>query len=620
MPPCNGTDTGCNITRRESELTSLRCGLTRDLEEPPKGAMQMMVESSTGAVSHISTEWHSINWRAANETVRRLQARIVKATKEGKWHKVHVLQHLLTHSFSGKALAVRRVTENQGKNTPGVDKVIWKDPEEKWMAMHKMQQRGYKALPLRRVYIPKSNGKKRPLGIPTMHDRAMQALYLQALDPIAETLADPNSYGFRKERSCADAMAQCATVLSNGTRPQWILEGDIKSCFDKISHPWLLSHIPMDKTILNTWLKAGYMDKSVLYLTEDGTPQGGIISPVLANMALDGLERILRKKYPHSGARALKGMNKQVNLVRYADDFIITGISQEGLEMEVKPLVIAFLRERGLELSEEKTKITHIEEGFDFLGQHVRKYNGNFLIIPSKKNVKAFLADIRKVIKDNKMASAYWLIATLNPKIRGWANFHRHAAAKKTFVHVDTAIFKSLWRWVRRRHPKKGKRWVKDRYFGRLENQNWRFFGMTKDKDGKSIRNWLCLASATTINKKYPKIKGDCNPYDPAWELHLEARLSVKMEKSLQGRRRLLYLWKEQGGICPVCIQPITQLTGWHNHHIVYKAMGGTDHAENRVLIHPNCHRQVHAKGLTVSKPRPGKAGPQAQPGALFHA
>src|SRR6266849_4431830 len=222
---------------------------------------------AAGASFHGVTDWHAIDWQKVNHNVRRLQERIVKATKEKRWGKVNSLQRLLTHSFSGKALAVRRVTENQGKNTPGVDQVIWKDPESKGMAIHQMQRRGYKPQPLRRVYIPKSNGKKRPLGIPTMQDRAMQALYLHALDPIAETLADPNSYGFRKERSCADAMAQCATVLSNGTRPQWILEGDIKSCFDRISHNWLLSHIPMEKTILSTWLKAGYMDKSVLHPT-----------------------------------------------------------------------------------------------------------------------------------------------------------------------------------------------------------------------------------------------------------------------------------------------------------------------------------------------------------------
>jgi RNA-directed DNA polymerase len=325
------------------------------------------------------------------------------------------------------------------------------------------------------------------------------------------------------------------------------------------------------------------------------------------------------QKYPHSGPKALKGMNKQVNLVRYADDFIITGISKEVLELEVKPLVTEFLRQRGLELSEEKTRITHIEDGFDFLGQHVRKYNGKFLTRPSKKNVKAFLTDIRKVIRENKQATAHGLIAPLNPEIRGWANFHRHAAAKKTFVHVDTAIFKALWRWARRRHPKKGKQWMKDHYFGRVENQNWRFFGQAKDKDGKTLRNLLCLASATPITR-YTKIKGDCNPYDPTWEIYLEKRLGVKVEQTLRGRRRLMYLWKEQGGICPVCNQPITHVTGWHNHHIVYKTLGGTDSAENRVLIHPNCHKQVHAKGLTVTKPRPVKAGPQAQPGVLFHA
>jgi RNA-directed DNA polymerase len=336
-------------------------------------------------------------------------------------------------------------------------------------------------------------------------------------------------------------------------------------------------------------------------------------------MALDGLERTLRKKYPHSGSRALKGKNKQVNLIRYADDFIITGISKEVLETEVKPLVTAFLQGRGLELSEEKTSITHIEDGFDFLGQNVRKYKGHFLTRPSKKNVQAFLTSIRKVIKDNKQATASWLITQLNPQIRGWANFHRHAAAKETFVHVDTAIFKALWRWARRRHPKKGKRWVADRYFGRSGNRHWHFFGTAKDRDGNTISNWLCHASATPVTR-YKKIKGACNPYDPAWEVYLEKRLGVKMEKTLRGRRTLAHLWKAQGGNCPVCTQPITKLTGWHNHHIVYKTMGGTDRVENRVLIHPNCHRQVHAKGRTVSKPRPVKTAPQAQPGALFQA
>ncbi len=358
-------------------------------------ARLMIVEQSTGATSRETVDWHSIDWKKAHKIVDRLQARIVQATKAGKRNKVKALQRILTHSFSGKALAVKRVTENQGKNTPGVDKILWNTPEKKAMAVQELQSRGYTAQPLRRMYLPKPNGKQRPLGIPTMKDRGMQALYLQALDPIAETQADTHSYGFRKERSCADAITQCYRVLFREDMPTWILEGDIKSCFDTISHNWLLTHIPMEESILEKWLKAGYMEKSVWHASEDGTPQGGIISPVLANMTLDGLEKLLREKYPTKGPGGNKGRRSKVHMVRYADDFIITGSSQKLLEKEVKPLVIGFLQERGLELSQEKTKITHIADGFDFLGQNIRKYNGLLLTRPSKKNVKAFLKDIR---------------------------------------------------------------------------------------------------------------------------------------------------------------------------------------------------------------------------------
>jgi group II intron reverse transcriptase/maturase len=253
--------------------------------------MQMAAENqSAGAASHQERGWHAIHWQAANQEVKRLQVRIVKAQQQGKWGKVKALQHLLTHSFSGKALAVKRVTENQGKRTPGVDGEIWKTPQKKAEAIETLTQRGYHPQPLRRIYIPKSNGSKRPLSIPTMKDRAMQALYLLALDPIAEIQADPNSYGFRKERSTADAIDQCHTVLSNRAGAEWILEGDIKACFDKISHTWLEAHIPMEKSILQKWLKAGFIEKRVLKPTEEGTPQGGICSPVIANLALDGLE------------------------------------------------------------------------------------------------------------------------------------------------------------------------------------------------------------------------------------------------------------------------------------------------------------------------------------------
>lgn len=310
--------------------------------------MATEILGSVDASVLVNGEWHANDWQAISENVRRLQVRIVKATKAGKWRKVKSLQYLLTHAFSGKALAVRRVTENDGKKTAGVDQVVWDTPEKKMAAVRSLKRRGYRPLPLRRVYIPKSNGKMRPLGILTMKDRAMQALYLLALDPITECLADPNSYGFRRERCCTDALDQCHKALSLKGSAQWILEGDIKGCFDNISHDWLLAHVPMDKAILQKWLKSGYMEKAAFYETEAGTPQGGIISPVLSNLTLDGLERQLREKYPHVGAGMSKGRAAQVHLVRYAEDFIITGKSKALLETEVKPLVEEFLRERGL--------------------------------------------------------------------------------------------------------------------------------------------------------------------------------------------------------------------------------------------------------------------------------
>jgi RNA-directed DNA polymerase len=433
-----------------------------------------------------------------------------------------------------------------------------------------------------------------------MSDRAMQALYLLALDPIAETLADPNSYGFRLERSTADAIDQCHRVLSLKRSAQWLLEGDIRSCFDSFSHDWLVAHIPMDQAILRKWLKAGFMDKHILYPTETGVPQGGVASPVIMNLALNGLERHIKDAFPKSQG----GVRMKVHTIRFADDFIITGRSKAFLEDEVRPLVESFLAERGLLLSREKTRVTHIEDGFDFLGTHVRKYRGKLLCTPAKKNVHAFLDTIRGIVKRNKQARTGNLIMQLNPVIRGWAQYHQHGASKRTFTRVDHEIFTLLWQWARRRHPKKSRHWIRDKYFRTEGENNWVFFGQVMGSKGKLHDVRLFRASSVPI-RRHTKIKGEANPYDPKWDPYFEARQGVRMAHNLKGRRQLLRLWKEQDGLCGICHQRITQLTGWHSHHLVWRTHGGSDRAENRVLLHPNCHAQVHSHGLTVVKPRP---------------
>ena len=529
--------------------------------------------------------WHELDWPCIYKTVRRLQARIVKATQTGKWRKVRSLQRLLTRSFSSKALAVRKVTENSGKKTPGTDGVLWNTPTRKIEAIETLKAKGYKALPLRRIFIPKSNGKKRPLSIPTMKCRAMQALYQQALDPVAETLADLHSYGFRRERNAADAMRRCYNLLFRNHAPQWILEADIHACFDKISHDWMLNHIPMDKTILRKWLKAGCIHRQTFHHTEEETPQGGIISPVACNLTLDGLETLLLTRFGKHRP------SLKVNLVRYADDFIVTGSSRELLENDCLPLIKEFLAERGLKLSKEKTRIIHIDEGFDFLGQNVRKYQGTLLIRPSKKNVQTFLEKIRSTLHGNRQAKAGYIVALLNPMIRGWANYHRHAVSKVIFGRVDNLIFQKLWGWSVRRHPQKNSAWVKKKYFPSNGARNWTFSGTTE----KGEHLVLTQAKEVPITR-HLQIRGDANPYDPSDELYFEKRLENQWRVRETGRRRLTQVWKRQKGLCPVCLQRISDEQSWQLHHIIRRVDGGTDNLENLVLLHPNCHRQVHSR------------------------
>lgn len=478
---------------------------------------------NTGAPSTKVHHWKAIDWKKVAYQVRRLQLRIAKAIKMRRYKKAKALQWLLTHSFFAKLLAVKRVTTNTGKRTPGVDGIVWKTDKQKLTAAYALRSKGYKAQPLRRIYIPKKNGKLRPLGIPTKIDRAHQALYLLALEPVTEIQADTNSYGFRPKRSTQDAIEQCFTVLAQKSCAQWIMEGDIKACFDKISHEWLLGNIMMDKDVLKQWLKAGYMEKKVLHDTVEGSPQGGLASPSIANATLDGLEQIVTR-----GAK----QKEKIHFVRYADDFICTASSKEILENRIKPAIINFLKERGLELSEEKTKITHIQDGFDFLGFNVRKYKEKLLIKPKRQSVNKFTEGLKETIKKLGNSSTASLIANLNSKIRGWANHYKSCIAKRAFSYIDNIVFKTILRMLKRKHPKKSKTWIRRKYFTKIEPKDWRFFCKVKNKNG-ILKQYTLIKAAHTVIRRHRKIKGRATPFDSDFEDYF-----IDREKRLKKERK----------------------------------------------------------------------------------
>jgi RNA-directed DNA polymerase len=565
--------------------------------------MKELDHSIRSARSGHPQHWHAVDWQRVQRNVRGMQIRIAKATREGNWRRVKALQRMLTRSSSGKLLAVRRVTENQGKRTAGVDRELWKSPTDKWNAVNQLKRRGYRPLPLRRVWIPKANGKERPLGIPTMTDRAMQALYLLALEPVVESQSDPNSYGFRSHRSTHDAMGQLFVSLSKKDSATWILEADIAGCFDHIDHDWLITHSRMNKDILRKWLKAGTLYQGRYEDTVAGTPQGGIISPTLANVALNGLESKL-KSHLKVKLGSTRTQSLKVNVVRYADDFVITGISKEILEDEVKPWVVAFLQERGLQLSMDKTRITQIDEGFDFLGWNFRKYKGKLLIKPSKKNAQAFYRKVKDVISRHKTVKQEDLIRLLNPMLRGWGNYHRPVVAKEAFNRMDYLVHWVIWRWAKRRHPNKSKKWVWKKYFRSTDTRSGVFATTVVKDNERKARLTLYSLSATEI-VRHLKIKGEFNPFDPAWELYGEKLQRQRMLSSMARRKQWLSLYRSQDGRCPVCCSPITWETGWHDHHLEYRVHGGSNALANRVLLHPLCHAQVHRLGLTVLKPAP---------------
>lgn len=486
----------------------------------------MTIAKTIGASSTKRQNWKSIFWSKAKSHVLRLQMRIAKAEREGRRGKVKALQRLLTSSFYAKCLAVKRVTSNTGERTAGVDGVLLNTPKQKMQMVFELKRRSYNPSPLRRIHILKKSGKLRPLSIPTMKDRCMQALWHAALLPVAEERADPNAYGFRPKRSTHDAIEQCFISLSRRDSATWILEGDIKDCFSRLNHDWLIQNIPMDKIILRKFLTAGFIENGEEHETSRGVCQGGIISPTITVMALSGLERkLVSIKQKH--------WNKEkINLIFYADDFIVTATSEAILKEKVIPILQTALGEVGLELSQEKTKISRIEDGVNFLGFNIRKYSkGKLLIKPAKDNIKKFLEEIKDCIKRGIALQTEKLIYQLNEKITGWTNYYRSSVSSKVFSMIDSEIYLALKRWALKRHPCKGKKWIMRKYITRQGNHNWRFHCIVKDKEGKNKILYLKRATDTHI-RRHKKIKAEANPFNPCYKEYFKQREEERKARS----------------------------------------------------------------------------------------
>ena len=538
--------------------------------------------------------WADINWPGVERTVRRLQERIYRATALEEGQKVKQLQKLLVRATSTKLLAIRRVTqENRGKRTAGVDGVLCDTPEARMQLLRDgLSLNGYRPKPVRRVYIPKSDGKQRPLGIPCVKDRVMQAVVKAALEPEWEARFEANSYGFRPGRTM-DAIVAIHTTLNRQGASAWILDADIQGCFDTIEHTTLLARIPVFATVIRRWLKAGVVELGHYTDTDTGTPQGGVISPLLANIALDGMERLFGAETPTGTPippAKRKRPNTGISLIRYADDFVVTAPSREVLETYVQPRITAFLTQRGLILSETKTRIVQSTEGFNFLGFQVRRVGRSLLAIPQKAKVQNHLHSIKTYLDSHQQAPAGQIIRDLNPIIRGWANYYRHCAAKETFTNVRHRQWEMLWRWAKRRHPNKGKRWVKGRYF--RNDGYWTF------ADGNAE-----LVKPTSLPiTRYVKVRGRSSPYDPKLRSYWHERTKRTIARQTYSQVRLSLL-RRYGYRCGMCWMLFREDELINEDHITPRHAGGSDALENKRLVHQWCHHQYHQqRGYKVLK------------------
>jgi RNA-directed DNA polymerase len=543
-------------------------------------------------------DWNQIDWGQIEHTVRRLQERIYRATQRQEWQTVRSLQKLLARATANKLLAIRRVTQqNQGKRTPGVDGKVYLTSEARaTLAEESFSFKGYRPQPVRRVYIPKSDGKKlRALGIPAMRDRIYQAIVKAALEPEWEARFEANSYGFRPGRCCMDAIVQLHRTLSSQGGSEWILDADISGCFDHISHAALLSRIPVFKTTVHRWLKAGVVELGHYQQTLEGVPQGGVISPLLMNVALDGMERLFHCESRNGvqiepGRRP--GLDRGVSLVRYADDFAAVAPSREILESHVRPKLEQFLAERGLALSEAKTRIVHIDNGFNFLGFTIRRFNGKVLTKPQKEKVQAHIQRLKAIVVECRPAPQEMLIDRLNPVIQGWCNYYQHGVSSRTYHRVGHRLWRLLWQWAKRRHPGKSSRWVMQRYWKTVGQRQW-VFGTAE----KTLRNPM-----DTKITRWTKVRGRNSPYDPTLRDYWASR-DHQIITSQTASHQKLTIMQEQNYRCTLCGVGFQSEDAIEVHHRVPQSEGGTDTIDNLMAVHQHCHHQWHAnRGKQVLK------------------